>query len=911
MNKPFKSMKFSVLLVLGFLGILSNATTQNTRSSISFTEAPFFHGVASGDPLPEQVMIWTRVSPFSGSTTELEVNWQIATDTAFQNIVNFGSIKTTDSSDFTVKIDVCGLQPNTYYYYVFRALGKNSIIGRTKTAPIGNNTSARYAVASCSNYEHGFFNAYESMANRNDLDAVIHLGDYYYEYESGGFSSSVVIDDWERTVLPTHEAINLEDYRARHSHYKLDNQLQMVHQLYPFITTWDDHETANDSYKDGAENHDLVTEGPWLNRKISSAQAYEEWMPIRTDTADNSKIWRKLRYGNLLDLIIIDSRLWGRDEQNMSQSDNPNHKLLGEDQFTWLETQLADTTTQWKIICNQMMMAPLEILGLAVNADQWDGYNNERERLINYLAANNIKNTVVLTGDIHTSWVNNIPTSSGNVATEFVVTSVTSPGLDVIETALGQLPQWLLNSLGGSVPGVIKFMNSHIEYVNIEDHGYMVFTVDETKAQGDYINVEREDTIFSDEFSASWYTANNNSVMQEANSHLSINTGAIKPPLSPRQNISFALLEDTVFVSMNENSVLNNCLVDVSNLCPNVNTAIIQNATSGNVIINEFCYEFQTITNYYGNQNFSVEICSNTIPVQCDTVVVIVEIIGINDIQTYNYTFSNDSILEDCIQFNDLTTTIDSISTIGGLSGNFIIDTNNCFTFQADSTFCGLDEITIIACDNNGICDTVILNFEINGKVSIQTVNLYGEDGDLLSNCLAYDELQGNIVTTTFVANASNGGALIYNDTCLSYQSDLLFDGIDTIILVACDDYVPAKCDTIVYYIHITHPIDTTIVDTIIEPNPIQELENNEFAILGIFPNPFDVEIVIQYYQFSGENISLKLYDLSGKLLFKENLNDNMVGLKYTRLKTALLPKANYILEINNGKFSYIKKMIK
>lgn len=901
-----------IFLALTFLSVFINTTSQNTRSSISFAEAPFFHGVASGDPLPGQVMIWTRVTPYTGNTTEVKVNWQIATDTAFQNIVNFGSITTTDSADFTLKVDVCGLQPNTYYYFVFKALGKNSVIGRTKTAPLGNNTSARYAVASCSNYEHGFFNAYESMANRNDLDAVIHLGDYYYEYESGGFSSDVVTDDLGRTVLPANEAINLNDYRARHSHYKLDNQLQLVHQMYPFITTWDDHETANDSYKDGADNHDSATEGPWLNRKISSFQAYEEWMPIRNDTVDNSKIWRKLRYGNLLDLIIIDSRLWGRDEQDMGETNNPNHKLLGDDQFAWLETQLADTTTQWKIICNQMMLAPLEILGLAVNADQWDGYNKERERLINYLAANNIKNTIVLTGDIHTSWINNVAGASGNVATEFVVTSVTSPGLDVIETALGQLPQWLLNSLGGSIPAVIKFMNNHMEYVNIEDHGYMVLTVDEVKAQGDYIFVEREDSIFSDDFGSSWFTPNNNSSMQEANTHLPINATAIKPPLAPRQNIPFAILKDTLFVSMNENSILNECLVDVSNVCPNVNTNIIQNAVFGNAIVNEFCFQFQTITNYYGNQNFSIEICSNTIPVQCDTVIVAVEINGINDIQTYNYSFYNDSLLTDCLIFNDLTTTIETISTIGGSSGYFTIGANNCFTFQADSTFCGLDQITVIACDNNGICDTVILNLEIDGKVSTQIVNLYGEDGDLLSNCLAYDELQGNIVTTNITNNATNGSALIYSDTCLSYQSDLFFDGIDTVVTVACDDFVPEKCDTIIYYIHITHPIDTTPIDTVVvEPNPIQELENNEFAILGIFPNPFDIEIIIQYYQFSGEAISLKLYNLSGKLIFSELLNDRSEGLKYARLKTSLLPRGNYILEMNNGTFSYVKKLVK
>ncbi|MEZ4979026.1 MAG: alkaline phosphatase D family protein [Chitinophagales bacterium] len=223
------------------------------------------------------------------------------------------------------------LARGTYYYYAFRALGQNSIIGRTKTAPATGGTEARFGVVSCSSYEHGYFNAYESLSKRNDLDAIIHLGDYIYEYASGGFSSSVVTGTW-CVYQPTNEIITLSDYRIRHSHYKLDDQLQMLHQIHPFITTWDDHETANDSYKDGAQNHDPATEGPWIDRKVSGTQAYKEYMPIRNpDPANDLKIWRKLRYGNLLDLIVLDSRLWARDLQNLSQTNNSNHLLLGND----------------------------------------------------------------------------------------------------------------------------------------------------------------------------------------------------------------------------------------------------------------------------------------------------------------------------------------------------------------------------------------------------------------------------------------------------------------------------------------------------------------------------------------------------------------------------------------------------
>ena len=638
-------------------------------------------------------------------------------------------------------------------------------------------------------------------------------------------------------------------------------------------------------------------------------------MPIRTDSIGSSKVWRKLRYGNLLDLIIIDSRIWSRDLQDMGETNNPNHKLLGNDQFAWLEAQLADTTTKWKIICNQVMLAPLEIFGIAVNADQWDGYNYERERLINYLAANNIKNTVVLTGDIHTSWVNNVEGPSSNVATEFVVTSVTSPGLDVIETALGQLPQWALNLFGGSVPGLIKSFNQHMKYINIQDHGYMVFTVDGNKAQGDYVFVEREDTVFSDDFGASYYTLKNVSSMLESSSPLPLGTGPAKPSLAPRQNLPFAMLKDTVYASVNENSVLNNCVVNVTGVCPNMTATIIQNATYGNAIANNFCYIFQAITNYYGQQSFTIQYCQTASPTICDTVVVMVDVIGNNDIAEYNFSIMNDSVLNMCPTFNDLTTNINNISYFGGSgSGTLTIGANNCITFVPNSTFSGVDAFSVYACDNNGICDTVILNFLIDGPLNTQIVNLYGDDGQLLSHCLKPDEIIGNIVSTQLIYNGINGNALIYSDTCISYKSDLLFNGIDTAITIACDNYVPQKCDTIIYYFHIENIIDTVVVpiDTIpTDTTTIRELENNQFAILGIYPNPFDVEIIIQYYQFTKDIISLKLYDSTGRLIYNESINDSAIGLKYARLKTENMSRGNYILEINNGNFSYTKKLVK
>lgn len=905
-----KYFSFLFLAVI-FTSILS---AQHIRNAISFAEAPFYHGVASGDPTPNNVMIWTKVTPPAGNINNVEVYWQVATDTAFQNVVNFGKINTTDTQDFTVKVDVCGLQPNTYYYYVFKALNKNSIIGRTKTAPFHNiGGQAKYAIASCSNYEHGFFNAYQSMAERNDLDAVIHLGDYYYEYKSGGFSSTVVTSNWGRVVSPTHEAINLTDYRARHSHYKLDNQLQMVHQLYPFITTWDDHETANDSYKDGAQNHDPATEGSWINRKVGSFQAYNEWMPIRPNLqANNGKIWRKLRYGNLLDLIILDTRLWARDVQDMSQTNNPNRNLLGADQFQWLENELADTTTKWKIICNQMMFAPLKIFGLPVNADQWDGYNKDRQRLINYIESNQINNVIILTGDIHTSWVNNIEGSNNNnVASEFVVTSVTSPGLDVIEVALGQLPQSLLNTFGNSIPNIMKFFNPHMKYVNIEDHGYMVFTVDSNKAQGDYVFIEREDTIYNEDYASSWYANAYNPTMQQATTPMPNGQNPIKPPVVPIHNLSFALLQDTLYVNGTENTTINECLVNVLTHCPTLSVNTISQPTFGTLNLNNFCFEYNAITNYYGNDMFSIAVCNN-LSNQCDTIIVQLNIAGQNSIDSFTYLFPNDSTLSVCVSFDDLTTDMQQISFQGAMSGQFSYTPLNgntiCFQYNAQNNFVGQDQIQLIACDSNAICDTIIAHLLISGNANTQIVHLYGNDHQLLSNCLHYDDLQGNIINTSLQYNQNNSNALIYNDTCISYQSNIGFSGVDTLLAIACDDFTPQLCDTIMYIMHINE-------DTSGNPGgstSIQEtIENDQFAVLGIYPNPFDIEIIIQYYQFVQGDMYLKLFDAQGKIFFNQTISTNSKDLQYARLETTTLGRGTYFIQVSNEKFTYTKKLVK
>lgn len=876
-------MKNFLLFAFCFSFLFSSA--QEQRSTLKAGQAPFFHGVASGDPTADQVMLWTKLTPPNGNNDPITIYWQIASDVDFTNIVNFGSAEVTDATDYTFKVDVCGLQASSYYYYVFQALGSNSVIGRTKTAPASASTKARFAVASCSSYEHGYFNAYENMAGVNDLDAVIHLGDYIYEYGTGGYSTGIITDAG-RTYQPTNEIITLSDYRIRHSHYKLDDQLQRAHQIHPFITTWDDHETANDAYKDGAENHS-ASEGPWLDRKISGVQAYAEYMPLRLpDANDNLKIWRKLRYGNLLDLIVIDSRLWGRDQQNLGSTNNSNRTILGSDQFTWFESSLSDNATQWKIICNQVMMAPLQIFGQAVNADQWDGYNSDRNRFLNYITSNNLKNNVVLTGDIHTAWVNNIPNSS-NSAAEFVVTSVTSPGLD------------FLNGLGG----LISTFNPHVKYVNLAEHGYLILTVDQQKTQGDFVFVEIESIDSSSSNGPSWQVNNNNMNMVQSSARVPADLGPPVPPLNANQNLAFALLLDTFEINVLENTFSNNCFITVQNACPSITTSILGPPSFGTAAVSQFCAEYEGNPNYYGTDYMTIAICQTANPLDCDTSIIAFNVQASPNVDTITYNILNDSLLVDCINFDDLYAPVNSINYFDNGIGSFDYDTaSNCFNYTANGLFNGIHYISVVACDSLNICDTAVLQINLGSVSNNFFVELFGEPEELISSCIGFDDLLGSITNSGLQYTGSNN-ALIFNDSCISYTSNPNFTGIDTLLIFACDNSNPQICDTIYYFITITQ--DTTAI------REIKEAQNTDFAVLGVYPNPFDVEILVQYYQFSPENISITLYDVSGKLLFSDNIGESSEGLKYARLETEALAKGTYLLEFKTSKFSYVEKLVK
>jgi alkaline phosphatase D len=283
----------------------------------------FTHGVASGDPLQDRVMLWTRALPEDGEAIAL--NWTIARDAGFRDTVVQGTAWATAATDFTVKIDAHGLAPGERYHYRFVAEGQTSPTGRTCTLPVGDVSRYRLAVMSCAHYAAGYFNVYGAVAARDDVDVVLHLGDYIYEYGMDGYAGDIG-EEIGRHVAPDRATVSLADYRERYAHYRLDPDLQALHAAKPMIAVWDDHETANDAWKTGAQNHDAATEGPYRERAEAARRAYLEWLPIRENTDDPQQIYRAFDIGKLARLIMLDTRRIGRDRQLSYSRDVPNRR---------------------------------------------------------------------------------------------------------------------------------------------------------------------------------------------------------------------------------------------------------------------------------------------------------------------------------------------------------------------------------------------------------------------------------------------------------------------------------------------------------------------------------------------------------------------------------------------------------
>jgi alkaline phosphatase D len=492
----------------------------------------FIHGVASGDPQPDRVIIWTRLTAQDASAQL--VAWEVALDPGFADIVAHGSATAGPDRDFTVKADVAGLTPGTEYYYRFRAVGALSPTGRTRTLASGRTDQVILAVASCSNYQAGFFNAYQAIADEPRLDAVLHLGDYIYEYGGPGSYGADSVAGPERPHDPPREILSLADYRLRHAQYKADPQLQAAHARAPWIVVWDDHETANDSWVDGAQNHQ-PGEGDWATRKAAALRAYYEWMPIREPAAGQGMAeaaMRSFHFGDLAALVMVETRLTGRTQQLTYARDlgpspsaeavatfrdrlaDPSRRMMDARQEAWIETELQRSVAAghaWQVLGNQVVMArmtaadPKTVLGEAVYAaatpearaaydemaglaalglsaalDSWDGYPADRERLYGRIAAAGAR-TIVVSGDSHAFWANTLHDAQGRrIACEFGTSGISSIGA-------GELAP------GVNAGELMTRGSRDVAFCDEVARGYVRLTLTRAEARGDMVTVSTVD----------------------------------------------------------------------------------------------------------------------------------------------------------------------------------------------------------------------------------------------------------------------------------------------------------------------------------------------------------------------------------------------------------------------------------
>lgn len=470
----------------------SSLQRKNNSEKDSFINpdfAPFYHSVASGDPTSNAVVIWTRITPEDDFQTEIEVFYEVSKTIDFTQIVSQGSFITNSDRDFTVKVDITGLESDTYYFYRFNDGDIYSHTGRTKTAPENDVPNIKFAVLSGSDYTKGFYTGLAKISERNDIDLVIHTGDYIYEYGNLG--------EITREHYPAAEIYLLQDYRNRLSQYRLDPNLQRCHQLYPWVVIWDDHDIVVDALRDTSYRHNPDL-GLYAARKYAAIKAFREWIPCRdpevVDENDFYKNWWHFSYGNLLDLFTLDVRLYDRDmwAENIfsPEYNSEDAKIIGPEQLDWIKQNLLESDSKWKIVVNGLMFTHFKAFGYPLVMENWDGYPYERNQILNHLNDNEINNVVFLSGDFHCAFANNVPKNpynifdfnpingDGSLAVEFIPPSLSSDNFD-------EGNDYGLGSADVAV-GLITASNPHMRLIELEGHGYILFDVTEERAQAEF-----------------------------------------------------------------------------------------------------------------------------------------------------------------------------------------------------------------------------------------------------------------------------------------------------------------------------------------------------------------------------------------------------------------------------------------
>lgn len=529
------------LLGAAATGTLSVAACATTATNVAPKPAPyageveFLHGVASGDPLSDRVIIWTRATPKTG-TGPIPVSYSVTDPENPSAPPITGTAMASASRDYCVKVDVAGLKPGKAYSYAFsvatEAGNVDSPEGRLKTTALHGDAPVRMGVVSCSNWQFGYFNAYEALSKEEDLDVILHLGDYLYEYGVDGYGAEVATEIG-RVHDPITEMVTLSDYRMRHAQYRSDPALQAAHALAPWICTWDDHESTNNSYRTGAQNHNPEEgEGDWSDRKQAAIQAYFEWIPLREPAAGEitSAVWRSFTFGDVATIHALESRLTGRspdvswfdaltgvtDQDVMMQRvaetletiNDPARTMLGSEQEAWLSGELKSSVERgkaWQVLANQVVMARTKLpnfqetltpeqlaaqdngfvqtmvgfsaLGLPFNLDAWSGFPAARERLYAGAAAADAK-LITLAGDTHTAWVNTLyDAEGGKRGVEFGCTSITSPGTGAYIKGIPDLGEQFADA------------NPEVNWHDPFNRGYTIVTLSKDTARAEYRTV--------------------------------------------------------------------------------------------------------------------------------------------------------------------------------------------------------------------------------------------------------------------------------------------------------------------------------------------------------------------------------------------------------------------------------------